>query len=65
MFSQLVKFFRLLKSELLYLREFSSMEEFKPELKKYIWYYNNKKLIYQAMGLMLTDRFFRLIYQNM
>lgn len=37
-------FFGLLKSELLYLREFSSMEEFRIELEKYIDYYNNKRI---------------------
>jgi transposase InsO family protein len=35
-------FFGLLKSELFYLREFSSIEEFKIELEKYIDYYNNE-----------------------
>ena len=34
--SVMENFFGLLKSELLYLREFSSMEEFKIELGKYI-----------------------------
>lgn len=38
-------FFGLLKSELLYLREFESMDEFKMELIKYIDYYNNNKRI--------------------
>ena len=37
-------FFGLLKSELLYLREFSSLEEFQIELEKYIDYYNNKRI---------------------
>ena len=44
-------FFGLLKSELLYLREFSSMEEFKLELEKYIWYYNNKRIKIKLKGL--------------
>lgn len=37
-------FFGLLKSELLYLREFNSMEEFRIELERYIDYYNNKRI---------------------
>lgn len=37
-------FFGLLKSELLYLKEFSSPEEFQIELEKYIDYYNNKRI---------------------
>lgn len=44
-------FFGLLKSELLYLREFSSMEEFKIELEKYIYYYNNKRIKGKLKGL--------------
>ena len=34
-------FFGLLKSELLYLQEFQSMEHFKQELIEYMDYYNN------------------------
>ena len=34
-------FFGLLKSELLYLREFENMEQFVHELNEYIYYYNN------------------------
>ncbi len=37
-------FFGLLKSELLYLQEFESMEHFKQELIEYLDYYNNKGL---------------------
>ena len=44
-------FFGLLKSELLYLREFESMEEFKLELRKYIDYYNNKRIKSKLKGL--------------
>lgn len=44
-------FFGLLKSELLYLREFNSMEEFKNELIKYIDYYNNKRIKSKLKGL--------------
>ena len=37
-------FFGLLKSELLYLKEFDSMEHFKIELENYIHYYNHKRI---------------------
>lgn len=37
-------FFGLLKSELLYLQEFESMEHFTLELEKYIYYYNHKRI---------------------
>ncbi|MBR3601708.1 MAG: integrase core domain-containing protein, partial [Lachnospiraceae bacterium] len=44
-------FFGLLKSELLYLRDFSSMDEFKIELEKYINYYNHKRIKCKLKGL--------------
>lgn len=37
-------FFGLLKSELLYLQEFESMEHFERELEEYIYYYNHKRM---------------------
>ena len=37
-------FFGLLKSELLYLQEFESMEHFEKELEEYIEYYNHKRM---------------------
>ncbi|GAA6503631.1 hypothetical protein K350107B32_00240 [Agathobaculum butyriciproducens] len=37
-------FFGLLKSELLYLQEFQSMEHFKQELVEYLDYYNNRRI---------------------
>lgn len=37
-------FFGLLKSELLYLQDFESMEHFEMELADYIYYYNNKRM---------------------
>jgi len=37
-------FFGLLKSELLYLQEFDSMDHFKDELTKYIEYYNHDRI---------------------
>lgn len=49
--SVMENFFGLLKSELLYLREFSSMEEFQSELEKYIDYYNNNRIKAKLKGL--------------
>ena len=37
-------FFGLLKTELLYLDEFKSMEHFKQELVDYLDYYNNRRI---------------------
>ena len=37
-------FFVLLKTELLYLQEFESMEHFKQELIEYLDYYNNRRI---------------------
>lgn len=37
-------FFGLLKSELLYLQEFNSIEHFRKEIEEYIEYYNNKRI---------------------
>ena len=44
-------FFGLLKSELLYLKEFKSIEEFKNELERYIYYYNNKRIKGKLKGM--------------
>lgn len=44
-------FFGLLKSELIYLKKFSSIEEFVIELKNYIDYYNNKRIKNKLKGL--------------
>ena len=44
-------FFGLLKSELLYLQEFESMEHFKRELENYIYYYNHKRIKVKLNGL--------------
>lgn len=49
--SVMENFFGLLKSELLYLREFNSMDEFKIELEKYIDYYNNERIKSKLKGL--------------
>lgn len=44
-------FFGLLKSELLYLQEFSSMERFRAELIEYLDYYNNRRIKAKLKGL--------------
>lgn len=44
-------FFGLLKSELLYLQKFSSMNEFVKELNKYIVYYNNDRIKAKLNGM--------------
>jgi transposase InsO family protein len=44
-------FFGLLKSELLYLQKFSSIENFEYELKSYIHYYNNFRIKEKLKGL--------------
>ncbi|MGM7724607.1 IS3 family transposase [Metabacillus sp. Hm71] len=44
-------FFGLLKSELLYLQEFESMEHFILELENYIEYYNHKRIKEKLKGL--------------
>ena len=49
--SVMENFFGLLKSELLYLQKFDSLEHFKKELKEYIDYYNNKRIKCKLKGL--------------
>ena len=44
-------FFGLLKSELLYLQEFQSMEHFKQKLIEYLDYYNNRRIKAKLKGL--------------
>ena len=44
-------FFGLLKSELLYLQQFESIEHFKKELIEYIDYYNNKRIKGKLKGM--------------
>lgn len=44
-------FFGLLKTELLYLQEFRSMEHFKQELIEYLDYYNNRRIKTKLKGL--------------
>lgn len=44
-------FFGLLKSELLYLQKFESLDEFREELEKYIYYYNHQRIKGKLKGL--------------
>lgn len=44
-------FFGIMKSELLYLKEFESVEHFKQELAKYIEYYNHKRIKAKLKGM--------------
>ena len=44
-------FFGLLKSELLYLQEFQSMDHFKQEFVEYLDYYNNHRIKAKLKGL--------------
>ncbi|MBR1593002.1 MAG: IS3 family transposase [Ruminococcus sp.] len=44
-------FFSLLKTELLYLQEFDSVEHFITELKEYIIWYNNERIKLRLDGL--------------
>ena len=50
-------FFGILKSELLYLQEFQSMEHFKQEFSLSIWtYYNNRRIVkFKVARLQFTD----------
>jgi transposase InsO family protein len=43
-------FFGLMKSELLYLQEWNSVEQFVKELVKYICYYNNDRIKLRLKG---------------
>ena len=44
-------FFGLLKSELLYLQTFESVEQFKKELVEYLEWYNKKRIKVKLKGL--------------
>ncbi len=44
-------FFGLLKSELLYLQDFDSLEHFKSEFIDYLDYYNNRRIKAKLKGL--------------
>lgn len=44
-------FFGLMKTELLYLQEWESIDQFRHELKKYIYYYNHKRIKLRLDGM--------------
>lgn len=44
-------FFGLMKSELLYLHKWESLEEFKSALIQYVDYYNNKRIKLRLNGM--------------
>jgi len=48
-------FFGILKSELLYIQEFSSIEEFVQELHAYIAYYNQRRIKTKLKGMSPVD----------
>lgn len=54
-------FFGLLKSELLYLQEFSSMADFKNELESYLRYYNEDRIKLKLGGMSPVN--YRLAHQ--
>ena len=49
--SVMENFFGLLKSELLYLQEFESVEHFKKEFIEYLSWYNEKRIKVKLKGL--------------
>jgi len=49
--SVMENFFGLLKSELLYLQNFSSIEDFQRKLRKYLHYYNNDRIKMKLNGM--------------
>lgn len=54
-------FFGIMKSELLYLQQFSDMDTFKRELRKYIKYYNNDRIKLKLNGKSPVQ--YRTLYQ--
>ena len=44
-------FFRIMKTELLYSRQWNSMDEFQKELRKYIYYYNHERIKLRLNGM--------------
>ena len=55
-------FFGILKSELLYLHKYNSMQEFENDLKEYIKYYNNDRIKMKLNGMSPVK--YRVNYQN-
>ncbi|MBR2395690.1 MAG: IS3 family transposase, partial [Bacteroidaceae bacterium] len=59
--SMMENFFGLMKSELLYLQDWESVDEFKKELKAYIKYYNNDRIKLRLKGKSPVQ--YRTLYQ--
>lgn len=51
LYAVMENFFGLLKSELLYLQQFESVEHFEQELLDYLDYYNNRRIKAKLKGL--------------
>lgn len=49
--SMMENFFGLMKTELLYLQNRDNIEQFKQELKKYIYYFNHKRIKLRLDGM--------------
>ena len=49
--SMMENFFGLMKNELLYVNSFESIEEFESELKKYITWFNTKRIKLRLKGM--------------
>ncbi len=49
--SEMENFFGLLKSELLYHKEFNSLEELREDVIEYMEYYNNKRIKLKLKGM--------------
>ena len=49
--SMMENFFGLMKNELLYLQKWDNIDQFKHELKRYIYYYNHKRIKLRLHGL--------------
>jgi len=59
--SMMENFFGLMKTELLYLQEWDSIEQFKVELRKYILYYNYERIKLRLKGKSPVQ--YRTLYQ--
>ena len=44
-------FFAIMKNEMLYTAKYDSVEDFEQELRKYIWWYNNKRIKLRLKGM--------------
>ena len=49
--SMMENFFGLMKNELLYVNDFDSVDSFKTELRKYILWYNKKRIKLRLKGM--------------